>query len=73
MGLTGPYPHLVKRRPLGTLAGLRVYISILSQYVLMCGIQLAVFFYLRTQNWYYLIVTSCSLFCVFAQVHTFKI
>jgi predicted P-type ATPase len=52
MGLTGPYPRLVKRRPLGTLAGVRVFASVLTQLFLMASVQLSVFFYLRTEYWF---------------------
>lgn len=52
MGLTGPYPHLVKRRPIGTLAGIHVIVSVITQAVLMLAMQLGIFFYVQTQHWF---------------------
>lgn len=52
MGLTGPYSRIVKRRPLGTLAGIHVFSSILIQTGLMILGQLAMYYYLKSEPWY---------------------
>jgi magnesium-transporting ATPase (P-type) len=52
MGYTGPYPHLVKRRPLGTLAGVHVLLSLCLQTVVMVIVQVAALLYLKSQPWY---------------------
>ncbi len=52
VGLTGPYPRLVKRRPVGTLAGVHVLLSILTQVMVMVAFQVGVLFYLHSEEWY---------------------
>lgn len=52
VGLTGPYPYIVKRRPLGTLAGIHVFSSIIIQTVLMIIGQLGMYYYLKSEPWY---------------------
>jgi len=51
VGLTGPYPRLVKKRPLGTLAGLHVFLSIITQIVLVILFQVGILVYMSTQYW----------------------
>lgn len=51
VGLTGPYPRLVKRRPIGTLAGVHVVLSILTQTFIMIAFQIGILFYAKSEPW----------------------
>lgn len=51
VGLTGPYPRLVKRRPTGTLAGVHVVLSILTQTFIMIVFQVGVLTYAKNEPW----------------------
>ncbi|KAL5492024.1 hypothetical protein EMCRGX_G017412 [Ephydatia muelleri] len=51
MGLTGPYPHLDKRRPPGTLAGVDVFFSVLVHAALIFLSQCGALLYLRSRMW----------------------
>ena len=42
VGFSGPYPVLIKKRPLGTLAGLNVLLSLIVHLVLVTATQLVV-------------------------------
>ena len=52
VGYTGPYHRLVKRRPLGTLAGVHVMLSLATHTILLLVFQLSALEYLRQQPWY---------------------
>lgn len=56
VGYTGPYHQLVRRRPLGTLAGVHVMLSLCVQTVLLLAVQLGALYYLRHQPWYVSVV-----------------
>lgn len=51
VGLTGPYPELVRKRPPGTLAGVHVFVAIIVQTILLAAFQIGPLVYLRTQPW----------------------
>lgn len=51
VGYTGPYQQLVKRRPLGTLAGLHVMLSLCVQTAFLLAFQLGALYYLDHQPW----------------------
>jgi len=51
VGFSGPYPVLIKKRPLGTLAGLNVLLSLFVHLLLIIATQLALWYYVKTQNW----------------------
>ncbi|XP_064384739.1 polyamine-transporting ATPase 13A3-like isoform X2 [Halichondria panicea] len=52
MGFTASYPQLVKKRPLGTLAGIHVLLSIVIQTILLIVFQVGALCYLSTRSWY---------------------
>ncbi|KAL5492027.1 hypothetical protein EMCRGX_G017415 [Ephydatia muelleri] len=52
MGLTGPYPHLARRRPPGTLAGLNVFLPVMVHVILLVAFQIGGLFYLQSRPWY---------------------
>ncbi|XP_064387649.1 polyamine-transporting ATPase 13A3-like isoform X2 [Halichondria panicea] len=52
MGFTSAYPRLVKRRPLGTLAGIHVLVSMALQTCLLAAFQLGALYYLSARPWY---------------------
>ena len=51
VGFSGPYPILIKKRPLGTLAGPNVLLSLMVHLLLITGTQLALWYYLKTRQW----------------------
>ena len=51
MGFSGPYPILIKKRPLGTLAGLNVLLSLIVHLLLITATQLALWYYIKTRQW----------------------
>ena len=51
VGLTGPYPRLVKQRPLGTLASAHVVLSLLTQTFIMVAMQIGLLIYMKTESW----------------------
>ena len=51
VGFSGPYPVLIKKRPLGTLAGLNVLLSLIVHLVLVTATQLALWYYIKTRQW----------------------
>ena len=71
VGLTGPYSRIVKRRPLGTLAGIHVFSSILIQTGLMILGQLAMYYYLKSEPWYvpYTHTCTCCKFLLHFLIH----
>ncbi|ELU12635.1 hypothetical protein CAPTEDRAFT_90245 [Capitella teleta] len=52
MGHTAAYPHLVARRPAGSLVGPSNLISIITHIIIVCTIQISSFVYLTSQPWY---------------------
>ena len=52
MSRTGPYPHLVKRRPLGSLVHPVVLFSLISQIFIQLSFQIGVFFYIKTMPYF---------------------
>jgi len=52
MGWTGPHPHLVAKRPPGSLIAGPNLFSIFSQIMLSMGVQVGAYFYLTTMGWY---------------------
>ena len=67
MGFSGPYPILIKKRPLGTLAGLNVLLSLIVHLLLILATQLALWYYIKTRPW---LVVSVILFCMAQIVNT---
>ena len=51
VGFSGPYPILIKKRPLGTLAGPNVLLSLMVHLLLITGTQLGLWYYLKTRQW----------------------
>ncbi len=51
VGFTASYPQLVKKRPLGTLAGIHVLLSIVIQTILLIVFQVGALCYLSTRSW----------------------
>ena len=51
VGFSGPYPVLIKKRPLGTLAGLNVLLSLIVHLLLITATQLALWYYIKTRQW----------------------
>ena len=52
VGLTGPYPNLVKRRPPGTLAGLSVFLPVMVHVLFLVAFQIGGLFYLQSRAWW---------------------
>ncbi|XP_022085443.1 cation-transporting ATPase 13A2-like isoform X2 [Acanthaster planci] len=52
MGLNGPHPTLVRKRPLGSLVSPPFLISILIEVLLVCAIQTVAYFSLRFTSWW---------------------
>lgn len=59
VGYTGPYQQLVRRRPLGTLAGVHVMVSLCVHTALLLAFQLGALFYLQHQPWSVSMVFYC--------------
>lgn len=51
VGFSGPYPILIKKRPLGTLAGLNVLLSLIVHLLMVTATQLALWYYIKTREW----------------------
>ena len=60
VGFSGPYPILIKKRPLGTLAGPNVLLSLMVHLLLITGTQLALWYYLKTRQWLVVMYVICS-------------
>ena len=56
VGFSGPHPELIKKRPLGTLAGPNVLLSLMVHLLLVTSTQLALWYYLKTQDWLVIII-----------------
>jgi cation-transporting P-type ATPase 13A2 len=52
MSRTGPYNNLDRRRPIGHLISFTVLFSVIGQILIQIGFQTAIFYYLRTQDWF---------------------
>ncbi|XP_071110416.1 polyamine-transporting ATPase 13A3-like isoform X1 [Haliotis cracherodii] len=52
MGYTGPYHKLVRKKPPGSLVKVSNLLSIIMQVLLVGGMQVSAYFYLRSQSWY---------------------
>jgi hypothetical protein len=51
VGYTAAYPHLVPKRPAGSLVGPSNLISIITHILIVCLIQISAFLYLISQPW----------------------
>jgi cation-transporting ATPase 13A3/4/5 len=52
MCYTGPYPKLAKTQPVATLMSFPVLVSVIGQFIIQCGAQLAVYLYVISQDFY---------------------
>ena len=58
MGYTGPYHRLVMQRPLGTLAGVHVMLSLALHTILLIIFQISALKYLQNQSWFVTLVIT---------------
>ncbi|KAJ1344961.1 hypothetical protein BSLG_000476 [Batrachochytrium salamandrivorans] len=53
MGRTGPHPSIARKRPTASLVSKKVLTSLIGQIGVQASFQFFVFFWVRSQSWYY--------------------